>query len=439
VLLVAGSPTREYHFVKALLTRDKTVDVSCFLQTLDAGLPQEGDLRITKLPDAEEELFSYDAVLLLDPAPDRTFPPSFAEMLKRFVGEQGGGLLFVAGEKNTTRFLTAPGMEPLLDVLPVVPDTDSPDAREVAGRARTREIRVEPTGEAMSNPTIPILQIATGGDPTESRKIFETMPGIYWHYPIRQEKPVATVLARGRAPGAGEGEGPILLACQIFESGRSLFQAYDESWRFRRNRENHFNRYWIQACRYLFQGRLLGKRGRYKVFVDRPTYPLGDPVKVTVRAFDKGYRPLEIPTLQANVRPTEGAEVIVPLALTPGRPGRYEGQFVPETLGLYDLWVREEEASDQPPTQHFKVVMPNLELENPRMNEPLLKELATATGGKFLGIEEARKLPSEIPSRQERITLSSTPDAVWDTAWTMVLFVFLLSLEWLLRKRWRMI
>lgn len=435
VLLVAGSPTREYQFVKNLLVREKAIDVSCFLQSMDPEMPQEGDVRITKVPDQEEDLFAYDAVILVDPDPSRSFDARFGEMLKRFVTEQGGGLLFVAGEKYTTRFLGNAAMEPILDLLPVLPDFDAPDAREASGRIRRREFKVAASEEVLANPAIPILGLAPTGDAADSRRIWETMPGIYWFYPIRQEKPLATVLARASDPS----EGPILLAAQIVGTGRSVFQAFDETWRFRKIREAHFDRYWIQANRFLFQGRLEGRKGRVRISVDPAEPRLGQAVRFFAKAQDKNYRPLDVPSLKAIVRPTEGAEREVVLASIPGKPGQYQGEFIPDSMGLHDVWVPEEGAEERAAAQHFKVVPSNLEIENPRLNDPLLREIAQITNGRYLTLAEAVKLPDKIESRQQRNTISSAPESVWDRTWTMLLVALLLSLEWFLRKRWRMI
>ena len=92
VLLVAGAPTWEYRLVQKLLARDKTIIVSCWLQTLDEERAQEGTRPITRLPVTKDELFYYDVVLLFDPNPQE-FDQAWIELLKQFVGEHSGGLL----------------------------------------------------------------------------------------------------------------------------------------------------------------------------------------------------------------------------------------------------------------------------------------------------------------------------------------------------------
>jgi hypothetical protein len=50
VLLVAGAPTWDYRLVQKLLARDKTIHLSCWLQTLDEHRPQEGTRPNSRLP-----------------------------------------------------------------------------------------------------------------------------------------------------------------------------------------------------------------------------------------------------------------------------------------------------------------------------------------------------------------------------------------------------
>ena len=89
---------------KSCLSRDKTIVVSCWLQTLDEERAQEGTRQITRLPITKEELFYYDVILMFDPNPQE-FDQAWIELLKQFVGEHSGGLLFMAGPKHSGRLL----------------------------------------------------------------------------------------------------------------------------------------------------------------------------------------------------------------------------------------------------------------------------------------------------------------------------------------------
>jgi len=128
VLLVAGAPAHEYYGVKNVLLRDSTITLACFLQAAAPEFPQDGNISLKELPKDEKELFEFDVVILHDPNPD-LLPPDWTALLKKFVGEHGGGLCFIAGNKNTLSFLRdlPSGENNVSGLLPVVLDTDRAD------------------------------------------------------------------------------------------------------------------------------------------------------------------------------------------------------------------------------------------------------------------------------------------------------------------------
>ena len=97
VLLIAGEPSPEIQFLRNTLQRDQQVDFSAWMQNVDPGFRQPGDHPIARLPNDLAELRRYDAVLLVDPDM-RALGPQWPEMLTNFVGQEGGGLIYVAGE-----------------------------------------------------------------------------------------------------------------------------------------------------------------------------------------------------------------------------------------------------------------------------------------------------------------------------------------------------
>ena len=119
VLLVAGSTFPEVQFLRNTLLRDKTVELSTWLMTADAEYRHPGDTPIRRLPQTAAELNEYDALVLYDPDPDG-FPPGFGELMQGFVGEAGGGIVYIAGEQHTRDSFDRQG-DPLLSWLGMLP------------------------------------------------------------------------------------------------------------------------------------------------------------------------------------------------------------------------------------------------------------------------------------------------------------------------------
>ena len=68
------------------------------------------------------------------------------------------------------------------------------------------------------------------------------------------------------------------------------------------------------------------------------------------------------------------------------------------------------------------------------MNEPLLRELAEASGGRFVREEDLHRLPELIKARTDRVQ-SFVEVEVWSSPLYFLLLLGVVTAEWLLRKR----
>ena len=122
--------------------------------------------------------------------------------------------------------------------------------------------------------------------------------------------------------------------------------------------------------------------------------------------------------------------------MTGAGEGKYEGALQALEGGDYSYegiatYNNREIGKDQ---GKFSVEDFQLEFLQTKMNEDLLMQLAQKTGGQFftdstfLSLEETLKFPI-------RKTLESTEMQVWNKLILLISAIFLLSIEWFLRKR----
>src|SRR5262249_30072926 len=89
-------------------------------------------------------------------------------------------------------------------------------------------------------------------------------------------------------------------------------------------------------------------------------------------------------------------------------------------------------------TTNFRVEPPRREVDEPSLNRPLLAALARLTGGRVFELADVEKLDEAIPTREVTHTLESR-DELWDAPILFAAMVLGLTVEWVLRKLYRMI
>lgn len=438
VLIVAGKPNWDYRFIRLVLEREKSIDLSCWLQTLDEDRAQEGDKIIRKLPRTKEELFEYDVVMLLDPNP-REFDEAWIKLLTEFVGEHSGGLLYMAGPTFTTQFLASARTGEIKSLLPV--RLGDVVATDVAALLDSSD-REWPISTVDANADHPVMRFHQ--EAQRSLELWKLMPGILWSLPIRDAAPAATVLLAHADPAQMQASGPrpLMLSGQ-FGMGRTVFVGFEGTWRWRqvgRNAE-YFNRFWVQTARYLIEGRALEGKRRGTIETDRTRYEVGDRISVVSRLMDAVFKPLEQPEVAATLQ-VEG-QPAQPIVLRPiaNQPGRYEAALTAQHTGRHAVKVSfgDDSAATAPKVEAtFSVSPPSVESERTWQDKPLLEELATASGGRYFELSSLGQLPSAIPNRQQTISIQGKPISLWDTSRMLLVIVGVLVAEWALRKRWKL-
>lgn len=425
-LVIAGSPTFEYHFLKTRLIRERTTVVSCWLQSAAPRFPQEGDERVSAMPATLEELKEFDAVLLLDPDPDG-FDAGVAEALKQFVALHKGGLLYAPGPKFTGGLFARGDLKPLRDLMPVLP-------AELDAKAATEAFPLRATVDGADHPATRL-----DPDPERCRYAWSRLPGPFLVWPVAHEKAGATPLVRHEDPAStGDGGRPLLVA-HYFDGGPVLWLGCQETWRWRSVAPKVYDRFWVGVMRFLVQGRLAGGRKRVEILTDKEAYTLGEPIRLRAHALDKGYQALQAARLEARAR-IGADEQAIALEKT-SQAGWYEATFLPQAQGVVEVSVPlpDDEPGARPESISIPVRLPDIEFQEAILDEVLLSSVAAQTSGVVLKPADVAKVPEQVPSLSQKLVVAGAPILLWDRWETIALIVALLAIEWTIRKRSRMV
>jgi len=228
VLLLSGGPSREYRFLRNVLQRDQSFAVDVLLNSAPSGISQDARKVLDSFPASSEAIDEYDVVVAIDYNWDDLDPASIAR-LERWVSEDSGGLLFVAGNVFMQQWLTNRRFESIRNLHPV-------ELR------RGEQILLAP--QLAATDPLPLRFSPDGNDseflwlstnPIASQTIWSEFPGVYACFDTAVAKPGATVYARiGRNDGFEMSrEGPIYLAGQLYGSGTVFYAGSGELWRIR--------------------------------------------------------------------------------------------------------------------------------------------------------------------------------------------------------------
>jgi hypothetical protein len=441
VLLIAGGPSPEVQFLRNALMRDQHVEFAAWMQHSDPGFRQPGDRPIPRLPNDSAELARYDALLLVDPDL-RALGAQWPDMIMNFVGQEGGGLIFVAGELHSQQLFEAAEANQAgahwTRILPVVrePGLFRTEAEVRLSSLSTYSLELTPEGRGD-----PIFEF--NADPIRNRVILTSLPGMYWSFPVTRARPGATVLARHGDPRMQNQYGRhVLLASQLYGPGRTVFIGFDSTYRWRYLAQDYFDGFWARLVDRVGRNKALGGRFPFQVHLGKGVYRVGDRVSVGVRYTD--------PAATA-----EGSEVVAELEIAgqppeplrfekvPDDPGLLTASFPAEQAGAYSLRVVPATAVDtgsgvRISTTTFRVEPPRREVDEPSLNRPLLAELARLTNGRVLDLPDVKHLDEFLSMREVTRTLE-TRDELWDAPLIFATIVLSLTAEWVVRKIYRMV
>jgi hypothetical protein len=443
VLLIDGYPRYEFRFIKSLLEREaanpqgnKTIDLKVLLLDADDDYPTQDRTARADFP-TKEELNLFDVVILGDVDPRHRKLEKNLKLLVDFVRERGGGLLAIAGERNSPQSFKD---TPLADILPIQVTGGAGDADAI--RRDGYRPQLTPVGRMH-----PIFRFSP--DETENAAIWGRLAELFWFAEGYRLQPAAEVLAvhprrRSAVPKLGApGDDRHPLVVQHFVgAGRCMFFAFDETWRWRlREDELHFNQFWIQTTKYLARSSL----GGIRLGLNRSTpYRRGEPIQVTVRFPDDAPAPGPETAVKVVVerRPLRaGAEAeteieTLQLVKLEGSRATFESIKTRTPEGDYRFWLSSPTVTGPKPRAECRVLPPPGEMEKLRMNQAEMERAAEQSKGHFYTLAEAKRLIDDLPVTA-RIALNTPgpPWLLWNHVGMFCLVVGLFAGEWVLRKR----
>lgn len=444
VLLVQRQPSFEFRFLKNLLQRSQATDarsasfeLNSVLQEADAEYVEQDAAAIRLVPSDVETLSNFDVFIFGDINPD-LISRSAQQAIYEQVTSSGAGCIFIAGRDTPLSSLVG---WPLGDLLPVQFENTLNSVTKANDSASPHFWTPTSLGIA----ALP-MQLAENSD--ASAKIWSNIPPAISLYTAFNPKVGSQVLAVGapqpladQATQQRESQSqPPLLISQFAGAGRVALQATDETYRWSSfgGSDRYHQRYWEQMLRWLSRGRLGGDGQQSRLIVEPRRSKLSQPVRFELQLGKDADAKAREGRAELTIEDSAGKKSVLPLARDVGANRVFSATKSDLPPGTYRAIVFQP-SLQPPPAESFTVVTPPGEQANLRSDWSAMRQLAEQSRGRFYLAQEAQRLFDDLPPGKPARLGTLPPLPIWNSPWVAAAFVLLITSEWLLRRRARML
>lgn len=432
VLYVQGALTWDFKFIGRALRSDPGVKVTGLSRTSRQSVFRQNVESAGELdkgfPETLEGIAPYRVVVLSDLKP-ADLTPAQQDVVARFAGELGGGVLLLGGPASFDASWQGSRLEQLLPV------TFDP-APGVQGLDRPFHLVLTP--EALRHP---VFQVADGKSPEAT---WAALPTFTQYGRVLAAKPAATVWAT-HDQDLGPNGRRILIASQPYGAGLSAVVCVQSLWRWRLARDaepQQFDRFWRQLFRFL------GQASRQDVGIELPDQELRPGVELRA-VLERQPRP-EQAGAKASAPGADrfGVTVSGPagkalyeeaLELLPLRPVSI--RFRAESPGIHSISVKDVRGQSVA-SRRVEVRDVDLELARTGRDMENLRQWAGVSGGLALPAEDVGSAADLVARLRQRVQQARRTrqrrEPVGLDGRSLAALLLALGGEWALRRLWRL-
>lgn len=421
VLFIQGGLTWDYKFIRLALRGDPQIKMTGLTRTASQSMfyqpvEEPGETpALTGFPSRLDQLVSFHVVMMAN-VKSTDLTPAQQELLARFCGELGGGLIMIGGPNTLNASWRNSRLEELLPVKL---------APSYGGSTRSA-VRWQLTDDARRHPLFRI------SDATSVDRLWGELPEFPRAAGVEAVKPGAWVWARARRGGL---DGTPLMVAQRYGTGVSAIMSVQNFWRWRLAKSaapEAFDRFWRQLARWLGEG---GRATFELSFPDQRLEP-GVELRAVIRRRPDPHGSGQ--PLRATLQITNEQDVVVtdiPVFLSAGEST--QTSFTIDQPGLYSAVVLDEQR--QVVDRHSLDLREiDRELVHSARDMESLRQWAELSGGVAMPVETCDGLEEifrRLKQRQAVQQREPTREPVGVNGWMLALLLGCVGMEWVNRKR----
>ncbi len=423
ILMVSGSPSLNYRFLRMALKSDPSIDLLSFVilrtpaDILNVPIQEQSLIPFPVDTLFSKELNHFDLLIFDNLSTHLYINPIYHGRIKEFIRE-GGGLALIGGPHllDSGRYMGTP----LAETLPV-----KLTGKETYRRDGPHQVRLSRTGRSH-------LLTQLSPDENENERFWQEMPALDGMN-LLEPKTFKNVLLEG-----GEGVSQPLLLVDSFGKGRTLILATDFSWQWYMGMISKDKSHWPYLRFVERMIRWLTKDESLEPV--QITFPESDgetgqelefKVKVMGGKLDSAVQTKPL----LSILSPDGASI--ESRLKDGQvPGEYLGIFTPRREGIYKVRVEHPNGVQE----EFVTISRSIEEREGAPDHKRLKEISAAAGGDLL-ISEADLLKKidAYGHRMKKNFVEEKRTPLWSLPYVLLCLLGLLGAEWYLRRRWGLV
>lgn len=428
VLHVAGGPSWDVRFLRRVLKKNSNIDlVAFFILRDESDLVSAPQNELSLIPFPVDELFgtelgTFNVVIFqnFDFRPYGIYGFHLGK-LRDYV-EEGGSFLMIGGDKSFDS--GSYGGTAVSEILPVELYSIPPRLVETFSQEK---FHAKLTLIGARHPVMRIIP-----NEKENEDYWKGMPELDGYNKVEGLKP--RVLSLLETPN-----GEPVFALSWIKSGRIASFLSDSSWKWNFVRAGegevspHYEKFWNRLILWLINDPELKD---IRVKTDKASYTLGENPGIDVRSVN--YENTE-KKIEASVLFPDGSQRELSLEKT--GVDELKGGIKTGQYGVYKVKVKAEgedlsgDENGNSDEIEFLVEPPENELRSPTTDEDLLKTISNKSGGRFITVkDDPKKLGIDFSPR--KVITGYKTVQIWDKPWFFIALLSLISLEWLLCRRW---
>ncbi len=417
VLIVDGRPRWETRYVRNLFERDEQWEVNAVIAGSKTG--ENGFPRGTKpeeFPNDPALLPTYD-LLVFGEVPRALWKENELQWINDFVGKRGGAMIFIDGQRGTLKQYAG---TPLVPLFPVEWN-DAPLNLDA-----TAKLALTERGAALA----PFTLVS---DKARSAETWGKLLPPHWlsgAVPLPGAEPLLLAEIGEKKAAA--------IVYRPFGAGKVLYHGFDESWRWRFEVGDQYHvRYWNQIANWIAELPFAVRDKFVSLDAGAAAYRPGESANIRVRLRDGSGKPVSNASVDAVLTRNGKKAATIRLSPDDNAGGLFHGKTAELEPGRYEVHVESAgiPASELKARTSFTVEPRDMgELTLLNINEELLRQVASTSGGQYVREENAGTLVDLLAPLSEGKVIE-TETALSKSYWWFVPLIGLFTLEWIIRKR----